>query len=247
MHLSVYEHVAPHTGIAQGATATPQPGYEIDAWYRLVNGSIPVKIEGTEGESYYVPPHDDETPYTTSIYYVSFKEKQHVNIYYNAVTVKGSEVITGCPGGSVTPERDIVAPATGNPKATATVNPGYHLVGWKSSLDGEVITQSKIFHPLKDEAQGCYVTSTYYAVFEENPDVQLSYVVNDANAGNVTLNKDSEVWSKIVTEQVAPATGEAIGAKAKALPGYRFVEWTDYYEIVPVEISSIIKPLKEWF
>ena len=73
-----------------------------------------------------------------------------------------------------------------------------------------------------------YAATTYRAVFEENGDVQITYVSADSGMGKVQVNASAAVGAagkERDQEMVAPATGRAKGATAYAEPGYHFVEW----------------------
>lgn len=108
--------------------------------------------------------------------------------------------------------------ATSIEKVTAKPHPGYHFVGWVIKDQGrEVPVGSSVdFVPSKNK-YGEFESQTYYANFEEDPDVTIYYRVKDNYGGTVSLSQ----------ETIAPVTGENTiqGSTAEAKSGFHFVRW----------------------
>ncbi len=193
------ETVAPSTGIAKGSKATASPGYHFENW--TVNG-VAVGKNDVIGR-----PEIDAVAKASGIYEATefkanFKEDEDVTINYVATE-----------GGMVNPSEETIAPVTENAEgSTASASPGYHFVNWTNENGDEVGTDLKYVPARVD---GLNVAATYTAHFEEDADVTIVYKAE--KGGKVTPT----------SETLAPATEDASGSTAEALPGYHFVNWTD--------------------
>ena len=188
------ETLAPATGTAKGSAATAAAGYTFENWTdkdkNVVSTDvlfIPAKVDGLN---------------VAATYYANFKENADVTINYVANT-----------GGSVSEERETLAPATGTAKGSvATAAAGYTFESW-TDTKGNIISTEASFVPAK--VNGLNVAATYYANFKENAAVIINYVAN--TGGSVSEKR----------ETLAPATGTAKGSAATAAAGYTFENWTD--------------------
>ena len=203
------ETLAPATGIAAGSTATANPGYIFENW----TDSLGVVV-GTDA---HFTPDKVGGLNVAATYYANFVEAPNVMINYVANF-----------GGEVDTNNETLAPISGTAfGSTATANPGFTFLNWTDSLGVVVGT---VAHFIPDKVDGLNVAATYYANFEENADVTISYFANIG--GNVS----------IASETLAPATGTAGGSTATPISGYSFVNWT--LDDVVVSTSSVFVPEK---
>lgn len=146
-----------------------------------------------------------------------------IEVYYveNAAITINYEARTG---GSVSKASETLAPVTGIAEgSTATASAGYHFVNWTDKA-GKVVNTEPAFKP--EKVEGLNVEATYYANFEQDEDITITYVAEDG--GKVTSNG----------ETLAPATGVAEGSEAVANPGYHFVSWTnEAKEVVSTDVK----------
>ena len=217
---SASENLPPATGVAAGSIATPNPGYHFVGWFavndtvmyhpsQIITPSleyIPLKVGGVNLDTTYV---------------ALFEENSNVTINYAPKTL-GS--LTDTDGGAVSPASESVAPATGNPSATATPNAGYHLVGWFYATNTgftDTLAKTPNFNPPRN-AEGIYVDTAYVALFAENPNVTITY------EAQTVLGETSTQGGTVTpaTQTAAPATGTP-SATATPEPGYHLVGW--YY------------------
>ncbi|MDL2206284.1 InlB B-repeat-containing protein, partial [Eubacteriales bacterium OttesenSCG-928-N13] len=203
------ESLEPATGIATGSLATANAGYAFLGWTSDEAGENLVK------EDAMLVPDREGGLNVGATYYAQFAELENVAINYVAVTKNGTD------GGSVTSLSESVAPATGTAiGSSADAAIGYKFVGWTSDEDGDVTLSNDVtFAP--EKVNGLNVSATYYAQFVENDKVVVTYVVvTDGNAqnnagGNLSRGR----------EDLAPATGDALGSEATAEDGYTFIGW----------------------
>ena len=135
-------------------------------------------------------------------YTANFAEDSKITIQYKALK-----------GGNVSTPYEILAPVTDNALGSeAQAQPGYHFVKWTNEA-GDVVSEIEKYIPSK--VDGVNKAAIYTAHFEEDADVTIVYKAE--KGGKVTPT----------SETLAPATGEASGSTAEALPGYHFVNWTD--------------------
>ena len=208
------ETLAPATGVAQGSVATAAAGYHFVNWTNEAN-----EVVGTKAA--FVPEKVDGVN-VAATYYANFEEDEDITINYVARL-----------GGSVTPESEDLAPATGVAAgSTAAASAGYHFVNWTDANGNEVGTDVKF---VPEKVNGVNVAATYYANFAEDEDVTINYVANVG--GSVNPEK----------ETLAPATGNASGSVAAVMPGYHFVNWTNEageevgteLEFIPAKVNGV--------
>lgn len=208
------ETLAPATGVAQGSVATAEAGYHFVSWTNEAN-----EVVGTKAA--FVPQKVDGVN-VAATYYANFEEDEDITINYVARL-----------GGSVTPESEELAPATGVAAgSTAAVSAGYHFVNWTDANGNEVGTDVKF---VPEKVNGVNVAATYYANFSEDEDVTINYV---ANVGG-SVNPEEET--------LAPATGNAVGSVAAVMSGYHFVNWTNEageevgteLEFIPAKVNGV--------
>ena len=187
------ENLAPVTGNAQGSVATPSAGYHFVNWTEEGKEAgrnadfVPEKVNGLN---------------IAATYTAHFAENADITISY-----------TAAPGGTVSRESEILAPATGNAQGSvATPATGYHFVNW-TNAEGEEVGTIAAYVPVK--ADGLNVAASYTAHFAENADIVITYIATEGG----TVSKGSET--------LAPVTGSAQGSTAAAANGYHFVNWTD--------------------
>ncbi|NLA79122.1 MAG: hypothetical protein GX845_06250, partial [Erysipelothrix sp.] len=190
------ETLAPVTDDAAGSEATAAAGYVFVNWTDADD-----KVVGTDEQ--FVPDRNDDGLNFAATYYANFEEEADITINYVANL-----------GGSVDPEEESLAPATGKAQGSyATPNAGYEFVNWVDADDNEVGTNRQ-FIPSKND-EGLNFAATYYANFKEKDDVTINY---EARTGG-SVNPESET--------LAPVTDDAAGSEATAAAGYVFVNWTD--------------------
>lgn len=208
------ETLAPATGVAQGSVATAAAGYHFVSWTNEAK-----EVVGTKAA--FVPEKVDGVN-VAATYYANFEEDEDITINYVERL-----------GGSVTPESEDLAPATGVAAgSTAAASAGYHFVNWTDANGNEVGTDVKF---VPEKVNGVNVAATYYANFAEDEDVTINYV---ANVGG-SVNPEEET--------LAPATGNAVGSVAAVRPGYHFVNWTNEageevgteLEFIPAKVNGV--------
>ena len=189
------------------------PGYSVDKAVYLTGDSVPTGTENALAGKYRVK----DTRAVQRIC-ILLEENEDVTLTY----------VAGI-GGSVNPESETVAPATGIAEGSeATPLPGYHFVNWTVN-DREVGTTPVLDTQEIDavaKAGGIYKATTFKANFEEDADVTINYVATAG--GNVS----------VPSETLAPVTDDAAGSTASSLPGYHFVNWTNEKGI---EVSKDLK------
>ena len=188
------ETLAPATGEATGSAATADAGYTFENWTDAEGNIIST-------EASFVPDKVNGLN-VAATYYANFTENAEITINYVAKN-----------GGSVLPESETLAPATGVANGSvATAAAGYTFDNW-TDAEGNIISTEASFVPAK--AGGLNVAATYYANFSENAEITINYVAK--NGGRVLPE----------SETLAPATGVATGSEATANAGYTFENWTD--------------------
>ncbi len=206
------ETLAPATGVAEGSSATADAGYHFVNWTNADNNEVSTDTD-------FIPAKSSEGLNVAATYTANFAEDEDVTINYEATE-----------GGSVEPEDETLAPATGTATgSSAKADAGYHFVNWTDADNNEVSTDPN-FIPAKS-SEGLNVAATYTANFAEDEDVTINY---EATAGGSVEPED---------ETLAPATGTATGSSAKADAGYHFVNWTDA-EGVEVSTDADFIPAK---
>lgn len=160
----------------------------------------------------------DKIGTSSLVYELTVNENSNVTINYVAAT-----------GGSVSKTSESLAPATGTAEgSTATASTGYTFVNWTDSK-GNVVSANAAFVP--EKVNGLNVAETYTANFTENGNVTFTYKAVDGAfaattvVGTVKLNNATSAGSSQVTESLAPATGNPVGATATASAGYEFAGW----------------------
>jgi len=158
------ETIAPATGIAQGSTATANPGYTFLNWTdesdNVVSTDmtfVPEKVSGLN---------------VAATYTANFLEWGYITINYVAEA-----------GGTVSIVSETLAPATGIVQgSTATANPGYTFLNWTDQSDN-VVSTDMIFVP--EKVGGLNVAATYTANFVEWGNITIHYVAE--TGGTVSI------------------------------------------------------------
>ncbi|MEA5083216.1 MAG: S-layer homology domain-containing protein [Lachnospiraceae bacterium] len=187
--------INPVIGTPVGSEATANAGYVFLNW---------TDADGNEvGTDEIFVPSKINGKFVTATYRANFVEDEDVTISYTAGT-----------GGSVSSESEQVAPVTGEAAgSTAIPDAGYHFVSWKNA-GGTIVGTDETFVPAKNSA-GLYETATYYADFEEDAHVTITYEAG--NGGSVGDDSDT----------INPVIGTPVGSEATANAGYVFLNWTD--------------------
>jgi uncharacterized repeat protein (TIGR02543 family) len=169
---------------------------------------------------------DDVAPNVTLT--AQWAEKDNVTITYAAKTRSSDKTtpqddgwggyISSPSGGSQS-----VAPSTGVASASAVINPGYNFVGWFDADDALYDHNLDMVREFYPERVGTLnVAGSYVALFEENPDANITYTP-------VTLGETIGTAGGGLTradESVHPATGTASGSTVETVnPGYTFIGW----------------------
>ena len=214
------QSIGPATGTA-GSTAITNAGYHLVGWY----ASSDTEYDTMLGDELAFSPGKVDGLNVAGNYIALFEEDPNVTITYSATV-----------GGSVSSTTQSIGPATGTASSTATANAGYHLVGWYEASDEEFETKLSglaTFSP--DKVGGLNVSGSYIALFEENPNISISYAVKttgqaDSNGGSASPT----------TQSIGPATGTA-SSTATANAGYHLVGWyassdTEYTDMLSDEL-----------
>ena len=174
--------------------ATANAGYHIDKWTDESSSNLG---NGT------APEFADKSYATNQTFTVSFVENDDVTIKYEATK-----------GGSVSLDKETVAPATGNPQgSTATANAGYSFDGWY--LGETKVGTELVYKPSKNN-DGIYEAATYTAKFTPNTDTK--YVVETYLEGD---NGYPEKPSTIENRQATTDTTVSVTEDDKTAPeGY---------------------------
>jgi hypothetical protein len=247
--------LAPATGVYVEITAVASPGYTFIGWQKGTGTAANESEAQTASSAAGLTATDVKTGgiFATATYTAVFEEDASVTITYaqetysfatgNGMSEVGPSQSANA-GGSVKDKAEtgaksseVVAPVTGSPTgAKAVPAAGYSFVGWKTSVsagNATTLTGAEI-SPVKNSTQGKYVTVTYTAVFEEDAPVTISYATKTYASDGVTLQGAGDGGSVVVTgessgtvtESVAPATGNPVGASATiANAGYTIIGW----------------------
>ena len=195
------EVLAPATGEARGGMATANPGFHFVCW-KGPDGKV-VSYDPTFTPQKQAVEGREGTVYLAADYTACFDEDAYVSITYTAAT-----------GGSVSLEGESVAPITGTVAgSTAIPAAGYVFANW-TDAEGSIVSTDPTFVPA--QVDGLNVAGSYTANFTEASMVTINYVASDGGA-----------ITGISYETLAPVSGNAVGTRAVAQLGYRFVAWVD--------------------
>ena len=176
--------------------ATANAGYHIDKW---IDESSTDLGNGT------APEFGDTTYTTNQAFTVSFVENENVTINYEATK-----------GGSVSLDRETVAPATGNPQgSTAKAEVGYTFDGWYL---GDTKVGSELAYKPSRNADGIYEAATYTAKFTPNEDTPytVNIYLSDAN-GNYGDPETSDVRTATTDTKVSVTDADKQAPEGYAL------------------------------
>ena len=155
------ESVNPATGNAKGSTATAKAGYSFDGWY---SGATKITSDNAESSGVklsddgatLIPQKNSDGVYAGGTYTAKFAENEDVTYTYTALT-----------GGTVSPDYETIAPATGTAQgSTASAAAGYTFVGWYSSEEcdeGSLVSEDAAYVPQKTD--GAYTGGQFWAKF----------------------------------------------------------------------------------
>ncbi|MCH4221337.1 MAG: InlB B-repeat-containing protein, partial [Eggerthellaceae bacterium] len=204
------QYVAPSSGVATGSTATPDAGYHFVKWTNNTDSTTTTDATLTSTQVDAVAKASGA--YVATIFTAHFAENNPVKITY---------VSADAATGTVNPESESVAPATGTVEgSTAIAKPGYHFVNWTNSVNGDFTTDATLSADQIDSAAkvtGAYAPTTFTAHFAENNPVTMAYATANTVMGSVNPT----------SQTLAPATGMAAGSTATANPGYHFTNWSN--------------------
>lgn len=181
---------SPSVGPFNGSTATAYQGYHFVRWQNDEGEEVDPTVEG--GTTFKPEKDPVEFVYKAGTYYAVFAENDDVTIKYEAKTITTHTEQT-LVGGTVDPTSEDLAPATGVATGSfAEVKPGFTFKGWYDKNNNQITTNAR-FAPSKLTSQVWENNTTYYAWFEENPDVTYNYIARFG--GTVTNASDQNVSS----------------------------------------------------
>lgn len=229
------EKLSAITGQAEGALAEAQPHYEFLGWYDSTG-----TLQYTDQLAFVPSKADNAAWIDGTTYYAHFKEIDDpsgnmVNLYYDTKTFDkdGIEISDTFTGGSVNPEQEKVAVATGIASGSlATTNDYYKFIGWFDA-NGTELSLDTQFAPTKATSEWINGT-TYYAHFQELQDptdedmVVLSYATKTFDQYGNNISDDFTGGTvEPTSERIPVATGIAKGSKADVREFYTFLGWFD--------------------
>ena len=212
------EDLAPATGVAQGSTATANPGYKFVNW--TVNRTE-VGTDATLSQAEVDAAAKAGGEYVSTTFTANFvtDAEQTTKVHYVAET--GGSVTTG--------ENDIqLITAEGLTGSEAAADNGYKFTGWYK--DGNLVTAEKVLtaetaKAVLNKSGDVYTETTFTAKFEpdETQIVKVTYISASETAGTVTNSTDDI--------QIITADG-LTGSTAIANEGYAFAGWYKGTELV---------------
>ena len=127
--------------------------------------------------------------------------------------------------GATEPTFELIAGGTHNVPngSTAQTPPGYVFLGWYAHLSdiaggvAPLSTDLTFIPPVPAAGWVVGDTYTYYAIFRELEDIEISYDFTPSNGGSVSIDHDS----------FAPVTGKPKAVYTTPNPGFRFSHWTN--------------------
>ena len=206
------ESVKPVTGTPRGSTAVASKGYVFKQWVTLdgavVSDQATLTLDAIDSAARV------GGLYQATAFYAEFEESADVELVYT-VELDGDKV-----PGTVDPDRNVVAPATGVANGSvATANHGYHFVNWTTMVDGEAVevsTDAALGAGDIDryaKASGIYEATVFTAHFAQDS-VVISYEATDGGSVSPASNKTT-TWG-----------GAVMGSSAKANEHYYFAGWS---------------------
>lgn len=190
-----------------GSVASVKSGYKFTGWYTGQN-----KTGLLTTDVHYKPSVD--TAVHNKTYYAIFEALPNVTITYKVKTNGTDSNVGGTVNGKTTDTETVSPiPTSSINGANASAKTGFTFKNW-TDQNGKEVGTNALYKPTPGSS-GVFEEATYYANFEEAPDVVYNYVALEGGTVNPTY------------ESVAPYTGTAHGSTASANTGYVFDYWTD--------------------
>jgi len=227
------------TGLIPDTSTVRRTGYDLVGWKVSVNAGTTAMVQ--PGDSYRMLALSGASYITLQAQWVAKSYVVHYDGGWPGAAAIDSTPSTG--SGALRWTTAIPFPAS------SPTRPGYTFQGWELwkrgsgelaspltvvALANEVGSKQVPYSDLAYADSNDYSSVTLRAMWQENPAVTVTYqavTLNSAAApapgvgGTVQLNGQGGPGSS-VNESLLPATGEAVGATATAVPGYyQFVGW----------------------
>ena len=246
---SISQFVQVVTGeVLTDVTATPNPGYKFDGWYKG-DERITTDLTLTPEMAKDKLDKDENGLYVNTTFTAKcvLDEDQHATVIYTI-----DETQRGY--GSVVPSIiEIILQATGkqangNPisGSTATANPGYKFVGWykatgeatyeKVTDDPELTSELAESELNRDEETGLYRNTVFEARFELDAGAKVP----------VTYEAENGTLEGTTSQEAHIVTGEGLtDVEATPNPGYKFDGWYNGDEFVTDDLTLTPEKAKE--